>query len=100
MLLSFVRDSNHSVFQVGMIDETAADKAECIDKCKQFLKRFERISPVARAITKQKVRQDPIKRLMGNRPGDVKEFLDFLVNPMVQQGLEMYIQSLKKKSAK
>lgn len=83
-----------------MIDETAADKAECIAKCRLFLKRFERIPPMARSVTKLRVRQDALQKLKANRAGDVKEFLDFLANPKVQQALEMYMQSLKKKSAK
>lgn len=86
--------------QVGLIDEAATDKTDAIEKCKQFIKKFDKIPPLARAITKQKMRQAPIARLQKNRQQDVEEFLGFLKNPLIQQGLEMYIQALKQKAAK
>ncbi|XP_039755758.1 enoyl-CoA delta isomerase 1, mitochondrial-like isoform X1 [Pararge aegeria] len=83
-----------------LIDEIATDKADAINKCKTFLKKFEKIPPLARAITKLKMREEPIKNLQTNRQADVQEFLSFLKNPNVQQSLEMYIQALKQKAAK
>ncbi|XP_075978497.1 enoyl-CoA delta isomerase 1, mitochondrial-like [Anticarsia gemmatalis] len=86
--------------KVGLIDETASDKADSVDKCKKFIKKFDRIPPLARAITKQKIRQGPLAWMNKNRAADTQEFLAFLQNPKVQQSLDMYIQSLKKKAAK
>nr|XP_026499076.1 enoyl-CoA delta isomerase 1, mitochondrial-like [Vanessa tameamea] len=84
--------------KIRLIDESAADKADAINKCKSFIKKFERIPPLARSITKQKIRQAPIKNLQDNRKADSEEFLAYVKNPKVQQSLDMYIQSLKKKA--
>lgn len=86
--------------KIGLIDDVATDKADAIEKCKAFLKKFDRIPPLARAITKQRYREGPLAWLQQNRRQDIDEFLQFLQNPKVQQSLEMYIQNLKKKSGK
>ncbi|CAH2090947.1 unnamed protein product [Euphydryas editha] len=86
--------------KVRLIDETATDKADAISKCKDFIEKFDNIPPLARAITKQKIRQGPIERLQKNRKADLDEFLSYLKHPKVQQSLEMYIQILKMKSSK
>ncbi|XP_041986758.1 enoyl-CoA delta isomerase 1, mitochondrial-like [Aricia agestis] len=86
--------------KVGLVDEVATDKADAIDKCKTFLKRFERIPSLARSLTKNRVRSGPVLRLQKNRQADIQEFLQFLQNPKVQQSLDMYIQMLKKKASK
>lgn len=84
---------------MGLIDEVATDKADAIAKCKAFIAKYNKISPVARAITKQKVRGDILKNFIDRRESDLQEFLGFIKNPQVQQSLEMYIQALKKKAA-
>ncbi|CAG4946967.1 unnamed protein product [Parnassius apollo] len=86
--------------KVGLIDESASDKADAIDKCKKFIRKFDKIPSLARAVTKQKIREGPLVRLQNNRQQDTAEFLGFLKNPKIQQSLEMYIQSLKQKAAK
>lgn len=92
--------SVEEALKVGLIDETGADKADCVAKCKQFMKKFDRIPPLARSLTKQKIREAPLRWMMDNREQDKQEFLMFVGHPKVQQSLEMYIQSLKKKAAK
>lgn len=87
------------MLQVGLIDEVAFDKADAIAKCKAFIGKFNKISPVARAITKQKIREGVLKNFNDRREKDLQEFLSFVKTPQVQQSLEMYIQSLKKKAA-
>lgn len=86
--------------KVGLIDVLATDKADAVDKCKKFIKKFDKISPIARALTKQKIRAEPLTWLIKNRKQDTDEFLTFVQNPKVQQSLELYIQALKQKSAK
>lgn len=86
--------------QVGLIDEAATDKTDTIDKCKKFIKKFDKIPPLARSVTKQKIRERPLVRLQKNRQQDTAEFLGFLKNPKIQEGLEMYIQALKQRAAK
>ncbi|XP_053606850.1 enoyl-CoA delta isomerase 1, mitochondrial-like [Plodia interpunctella] len=92
--------SVEEALKVGLIDEVAADKAECVEKSKNFIKKFDRIPPMARAYTKQKIRGDALDWLKKNRQNDLKEFLGFVTSPKVQQSLEMYMQMLKKKAGK
>ncbi|XP_046968878.1 enoyl-CoA delta isomerase 1, mitochondrial-like [Vanessa cardui] len=86
--------------KVRLIDESATDKTDAINKCKNFIKKFDKIPPLARSITKQKIRQNYIKKLQENRAADTEEVLSHIRNPNVQRKLEMYIQSLKKKDTK
>ncbi|XP_072947160.1 enoyl-CoA delta isomerase 1, mitochondrial-like [Epargyreus clarus] len=86
--------------KVGLIDEIATDKDDAIAKCKAFIKKFDRIPPLARSITKLSIREGPLKRLQANRKEDVAEFIKYVGNPKIQQGLEMYIQAMKQKAKK
>lgn len=83
-----------------MIDETATDKADAIEKCKKFIGKFDRIPPLARTMTKLRIRGGVLAKMQKIRQQDTAEFLQFLKNPQVQQALEMYIQMLKQKAAK
>ncbi|CAG9793995.1 unnamed protein product [Diatraea saccharalis] len=86
--------------KVGLIDETASGKDDAVAKCKQFIERFDKIPPLARSYTKQKVRSRALSWLNKNREADLKEFLQFVNSPIVQQSLEMYMAMLKQKAAK
>lgn len=86
------------LFQVGLIDVTATDKADAVEKCKEFIKKFDRIPPFARAATKLILREAPLKRLIENRKQDVETFLGFVKDPKTQQAIGMYVESLKKKA--
>lgn len=83
--------------KIGLIDEVAKDKAEAIDKCNKFLMQFQKISPTARAMTKQVFRSKDILDLEDNRDQDLQQFLFIVNQPQVQKGLELYLESLKKK---
>ncbi|XP_026316740.1 enoyl-CoA delta isomerase 1, mitochondrial-like [Hyposmocoma kahamanoa] len=84
--------------KVGLIDVTATDKADAVEKCKEFIKKFDRIPPFARATTKLVLREVPLKRLIENRKQDVETFLGFVKDPKTQQAIGMYVESLKKKA--
>lgn len=84
--------------KVGLIDEVATDKNDCIAKAETFLERFEMIPPKARALTKQSFRAADLNALAKNRDGDVKLFLEVVTNPKLQQAIEMYLQAMKQKS--
>ncbi|CAH2981431.1 unnamed protein product [Chilo suppressalis] len=86
--------------KVGLIDETASGKDDAIAKCKQFIEKFDKIPPLARAFTKQRVRSAALEWLNNNRQKDLNEFLQFVNTPAVQQSLEMYMMMLKQKAAK
>lgn len=84
--------------QIGLIDEIAADKAEAIAKCEAFMSKFARIPPLARTLTKQQLRGKAIQKLQNTKQQDLDHFLFFVNQPKVQKGLEMYLESLKKKA--
>uniref|UniRef100_A0A336MF19 Enoyl-CoA delta isomerase 1, mitochondrial n=1 Tax=Culicoides sonorensis TaxID=179676 RepID=A0A336MF19_CULSO len=86
-------------FKKGLVDECANSKDEAIQKCVGFLDQFRKISPEARSITKQALRANDIKALDENRDQDVQLFLFTIQQKKVQKGLEMYLESLKKKSS-
>lgn len=92
--------STDEALKVGLIDEVAASKEEGIAKATSFLDRFKKISPQARSMTKQALRSKDIMELEDNRSQDVDLFVYAVTQPKVQKGLEMYLESLKKKAAK
>lgn len=92
--------NTEEALKVGMIDEIAANKEEAIAKATGFLDRFKKISPQARSMTKQALRSKDIMELEDNRSQDVDLFCFAVSQPKVQKGLEIYLESLKKKAAK
>lgn len=52
---------------------------------------------MARANTKRLLREEAIKRLEENKEDDLQGFLNYVNLPQVQKGLDLYMQSLKKK---
>jgi len=85
--------------KVGLVDEVAENKDEAVTKCAAFLGRFAKIPPVARALTKKSLRQNDLQDLIDNREKDLQVFLSYVTNEAVQKGLELYLESLKKKKA-
>lgn len=83
--------------QVGLIDDIAKDKADAIEKCKEFIERFDSIPPMARSLTKQKFRQSALQGLIKTREADLAEFKQFCLQPQIQKAIGMYIQMLKQK---
>ncbi|XP_063535335.1 enoyl-CoA delta isomerase 1, mitochondrial-like [Cydia strobilella] len=85
--------------KVGLIDETASDKADAIEKCKKFIGKFKKIPPLARSTTKLKIRQELLNNMKRIQQQDTAEFLQHIQNPEEQRDLEIYIQKLKAKKA-
>ncbi|XP_028138557.1 enoyl-CoA delta isomerase 1, mitochondrial-like [Diabrotica virgifera virgifera] len=83
---------------MGMIDEIIETKAEGMARAEAFITRFAKISPVARGLTKKYIRGNTIEDMVKNRKEDLDNFVMFSNQPAVQEGLGLYIQSLKKKS--
>lgn len=50
--------------KIGLVDETANDKAEAIQKCENFFKRFARVPALARSFTKASLRKNDIEVLI------------------------------------
>ncbi|KAG8286943.1 dodecenoyl-CoA isomerase [Homalodisca vitripennis] len=83
--------------RVGLVDELASDKADALAKAEAFLSTFAKIPAAARNLTKLDFRKDTLDWLRNNQELDLKRFVDYTNQPKVQQGLELYLQSLKKK---
>lgn len=89
--------TTEEALKAGLIDEIGIDKADALKKCEIFLGRFKKISPVARALTKQQFRMKEIQDLELNRAADIDLFVASTNNPKVQQSLGLYIEALKNK---
>lgn len=89
--------STDEALKIGLIDEVATDKADAINKCESFIQQFRKISPQARALSKQLYRSKEIQDLENNKDQDLQLFLFTINQPKVQKGLEVYLESLKKK---
>ncbi|CAH0729935.1 unnamed protein product, partial [Brenthis ino] len=85
--------------KVGLIDETATDKLDVIDKCKSFIRRFNDIPYSTRSLTKQRIREGIVGRFKKRREIEVKEYLTYVSDPQIQQSLELYIKALKNKNS-
>lgn len=89
--------SSEEAIKIGLVDELASDKEDAIARCEKFLLQFAKISPDARAISKKAFRGKDLAELEGRREEDVQAFLFAVSQPKAQKGLEIYLESLKKK---
>jgi 3,2-trans-enoyl-CoA isomerase len=83
--------------KIGLIDEVAANKEEAISKAEKFLHRYDNVSPLARALTKQTLRKDAIQDLVKKQKTELENITSFINNEKLQKGLEVYLESLKQK---
>ncbi|XP_035795316.1 enoyl-CoA delta isomerase 1, mitochondrial-like [Anopheles albimanus] len=91
--------TTEEALKVGMIDEIAENKEKALERAVAFLNQFRKISPMARGMTKQALRSKDIVELEDNRSQDIDLFVYAVNQPNVQKGLEVYLESLKKKAA-
>jgi 3,2-trans-enoyl-CoA isomerase len=83
--------------KIGLIDEVATDKADAVAKAEKFLVGISKISATARKLSKLGGRQEALDWLTANRQADLKQFVGSVNLPAAQEGLELYLKSLKKK---
>ncbi|XP_044766585.1 enoyl-CoA delta isomerase 1, mitochondrial-like [Coccinella septempunctata] len=88
--------TTEEALRVGLIDEIAEDSEDAINKSRAFFKLFEKVAPSARSATKHLIRKKTIQDLVQNREADLNLFCKTVMQERVQQGLELYIKSLKK----
>ncbi|XP_034939747.1 enoyl-CoA delta isomerase 1, mitochondrial-like isoform X2 [Chelonus insularis] len=84
--------------EINLVDEIASNKEDALTKCQKFIDSFSKIPAIGRRATKLSLRDGIMNKLKKNRESDVNVFLKYLENPFVQKGLDLYIQSLKKKN--
>lgn len=86
--------------QIGLIDEVATNTEDALARCEKFLLQFDKVERNARAITKLAFRGRDITAMEKTREQDLQLFVLAVNNPEVQKGLELYLESLKKKQSK
>ncbi|XP_058805801.1 enoyl-CoA delta isomerase 1, mitochondrial-like [Phymastichus coffea] len=84
--------------KIGLIDELASDKNDALAKCEKYISEYAKIPAEAREATKMSLRKENLVWLEGNREWDTTIFVNYVQMPQVQEGLDKYIQSLKKKA--
>ncbi|XP_063700523.1 enoyl-CoA delta isomerase 1, mitochondrial-like [Culicoides brevitarsis] len=89
--------STEDALKVGLIDELANSKEEAIEKCRNFMLQFEKIAPEARSRTKLGLRRAEIQDFLATREDDVQMFVRDIQKESFQEGIELYLKSLKKK---
>ncbi|XP_072744638.1 enoyl-CoA delta isomerase 1, mitochondrial isoform X2 [Anoplolepis gracilipes] len=83
--------------QIKLVDELARDKADAIEKCKNYILSYNNISSIGRTVTKLEMRNDLIQWMKENKETDLNRFIEYILLPKVQQGLKLYIEYLKRK---
>ncbi|KAH0955033.1 hypothetical protein HN011_004646 [Eciton burchellii] len=86
-----------TALQIGLVDELAKDKADAIEKCKNYILSFKNISAKGRSMTKLNMRSNLIQWMKENKEIDTDNFLYYIQLPKVHAGLKMYIEYLKQK---
>ena len=84
--------------QIKLVDELARDKADAIEKCKNYILSYSNIPSIGRAATKLEIRNDLIQWMKENKETDLDKFMGLVLLPKVQAGLKLYIEYLKQKS--
>lgn len=85
---------------MGLIDEVATDKVDAVQRCKNYIKLYDNIIPAVRAHTKLSLRQDYITAFKENRDQNLKNFINMIMNPAFQNGIDRYVRNLKQSKAK
>lgn len=83
--------------KIGLVDDIAANKAEAISKCEEFLEQFSNIPFDARSITKQAFRAKDTQPLEEIREIDVQQFVASVNQDSVQGVIQVYLENLRNK---
>ncbi|XP_022918478.2 enoyl-CoA delta isomerase 1, mitochondrial-like [Onthophagus taurus] len=89
--------TTEEALKIGLVDEIATNKEDALIKAEGFFKRFDKVNPLARQFTKTSLRGDLVNKLRDEQEEDLEKFLFYVFQPKVQDGLEKYMQALKKK---
>jgi len=84
-------------YEIGMIDDLVESEEEGMKVAIEVAKEYIKIPAMARGLTKLDARKDTIDEFNKIREMDLKQFVSFIPQPMVQKQLGKYIESLKKK---
>ncbi|KAI5639689.1 enoyl-CoA hydratase/isomerase domain-containing protein [Phthorimaea operculella] len=80
--------------KIGLVDESAIDKDEAVEKCKKFIKKFDKIPSFARIATKKSVRE-PILKLVTE--AELKLAVERTLDSKTQETVKFYFNELKSK---
>lgn len=71
--------TTEEALKIGLIDEIAKDKTELIQKCENFIGKFKKIPPIARAYSKQ-VRKLMRAKIRGVKLSLLKKLINLLIS--------------------
>ncbi|KAJ2940623.1 hypothetical protein O0L34_g14728 [Tuta absoluta] len=89
--------TTEEALQIGLVDETATDKEEAIEKCKQFIKKFDKIPSFARIETKKSIRGSILRLLTENKEAELKRTVEKATESRTQETVKRYFNELKSK---
>ncbi|KAH8263679.1 hypothetical protein KR044_012502 [Drosophila immigrans] len=92
--------STEEALQIHLVDEVANSKDEALSKCTDFIGSFAQANPVARAMTKRKLRAPFAQSLLDDPEAELQESLEYIQSPMFQESLAEYLAKLKTKNKK
>jgi len=92
--------TTEQALSVGLIDKVVADKEEALKEATKMTLALMKIPSDARYISKMLMRQEIYDRLANNREADVERFTSFIVEPVIQKPMGMYLEALKNKKKK
>lgn len=84
--------STEEAFKIGFVDEVANDKTEGLEKCLNFLRKFENIPENARSLTKLSIRKKVLDIFERDRKKDIEDFVAFVQNPSTQKLLTTIVK--------
>ncbi|XP_062706994.1 enoyl-CoA delta isomerase 1, mitochondrial-like [Aedes albopictus] len=92
--------NSQDALKIGLVDELAAENGEAMQRALHYLNTFKQMSPYARSATKLLMRNKDIEDMKRGRKEDVERFVENVMNSDFQNGLTVYLQSLKNRKNK
>jgi len=85
--------------RIGLIDEVKP-MADVLPTAQATMKEWLKIPAAARYLSKLALRSPASDKLQRNKQADIDQFVNLILKDSVQKGIGMYLDALKKKSAK
>jgi len=85
---------------IGMVDEVVDNREDCMASAHKVASKLSKIPSEARHVSKMLMRQPTLDKLTSNKQDDIDHFAKFIVQPIIQKPMGMYLEALKAKSKK
>ncbi|XP_052069800.1 enoyl-CoA delta isomerase 1, mitochondrial-like isoform X1 [Mytilus californianus] len=91
--------STDEALQKGLVDEVVPSE-QIMEAAQKKLLEYVKIPNMARALSKQLMRQETADKLRSKQDSDIQNFVNFCLQDKVQQSLGFYLEQLKKRKSK